>query len=1222
MNHTVYHCSSLKQVFNLLAQSYSSVDIVLDPGIYNLTSSYNVTNLHHIRISSKNATIQCGLSVDDSGTGIAFIRVSNLTIEHVNIIGCGMRHASTVFGKDKIILVRSALFVQNSTSISLCNMSISNSNGTGLIMYDTNGTVSITETSFINNKLNVTEQGLLTAGGGGIYIHFTNCTSGLVACDPNSNLYNKHTMYVIDKCIFQNNNASYPLNDSDIGNIPSETSVTFGSGGGISVWFYGNASNNIIHILHSSFINNSAGLGGGINIRNKQNAYYNFVKIAHCFFTNNTSSREGGGAGLSMGYETYQDRAKTTHNKYIVDNCSFTQNQAVNGVGGGVTLFGSRMQHPTNHFTICNSHFAQNKALFGSAIEVNRQYYESILEGTTFSLTIKNCSFINNSLDYPKLLSTKVSSVGAVATSGVNIIFKGSLLFSGNNSTALAVEGAVIEFYNNSQIKFYDNNGVNGGGILLTNDAWMNIYPNCSVHFVRNTAMHYGGAIYVKLSTHFDYVLSHVCFFRYYLESVPPDRWHFNFTFINNTAGNSDNSVFVTTLKPCRRAYKQGFIKTLLVNGNMHQHPPHNTTPNVIVTAPDKFNFSTNGTLAIIPGEVFNLTTQLRVVDEQGQTVKPIYFIAACIGPLSPYVMPLYHLTNGSIQIAGKQGETCHLQLQTHEIATTIQITMSKCPPGFMFNDNELLCECKVDGTPAIKGCNLATFQAYLDPFYWIGYQNISQNHTKDNNVQYMLYSFCPYRFCYNKTIAQHIPLPHYASQSSLDHFVCSNSKRTGILCAKCIDGYSVTMNSPTFICHHCRNQSLGVLYLVLSYILPVSLLFYFIMAYNIRMTTGPIGAYLFFSQIISSQFPFMGHFSDEYQATSSVVIAIYSISNLNFFHHSVFSYCLFSSAGTVDILAFNLLLSLYPVLLVFVYFLFRRFCNWTHHCRSKFRLSRKSVTHGICAFLILSFAKINVLAFGLLKSVDMNYMNGTLYKRVVYFQGDIEYFRNVQYNVYATGSLFIIAVVILIPTLILVLHPIMITVVSYFEWGDSKCVGFVNKFLLIHKLKPVLDSFQGDYKDNLSIFAGLHSFLYRIVFFSIMVAASTPDVDHLLLLMMAFFLVILLIHVLVMPFKNYIDNAAYSLAYLSLLALLITEHLSTYDESLEMLSWLEIGLSLLPLTCAILHCTWKLLVLARMLWNKRRLRESEMVRTIMQHYLWSMLNTHYLFIQYLKNPK
>jgi len=906
LNQTVYNCSSLQQAFNLLSQNYSSVDIILEPGSYNLTTSHNISNLDHIQISSKNATIKCGPSVDkknDSGKGIAFIRVTNLVIKNVIIIGCGMKHISTKFGKEEFITVRSALFIQNSTNISLYNMSISNSSGIGLLMYDTNGTVNIIGTSFINNsKLFVND----TAGGGGIYIHFTNCTPGLVSCDPSFNAHNKHAIYLIDKCSFQNNSASYHSNFSGLDNTAAckETFLTFGSGGGISVWFYGNANNNSFHINRTSFVGNTAGLGGGINIHSKQNAEHNQVKIAHCSFTNNTSIREGGGAGISMGYEINQEGDKTMHNKYIVDNCLFKYNQAVNGVGGGMALFGSRephMQNSTNNFAVLNSNFTQNKALFGSAIEINRQYFECIPNGAIFTLIIENCTFINNSLNYTKLLLTEVSNIGAVATSSVNIRFKGSSLFSGNNSTALAVEGALIEFYNNSQIKFCDNNGVNGGGILLTNNAWIKIYQNCSVFFIRNTALHYGGAIYVKVSTHFDYVLSHVCFFSYYIESALLTEWNFNFAFINNTAGQSKNSVFVTTLKPCFRAYKNGFMKIFNKSGQVY-HYPHDK--NIIITAPHNFTFSTSDALAIIPGEVFDLTTHLKVVDEQNQEVKPNYFIATCIGSPSPspYVMSLYHLTNGSIQIAGNQGETCHLQLQTHEIATKIQIAITKCPPGFTFNDNKLLCECKVEHTPAISSCD--HFQAYLNRYYWIGYHDIVQNHTKSFNIEYMLYSACPYRFCYNITTLNKQLLPRHANQSTLDRFVCYSRKRTGVLCAKCIDGYSVTLNSPAFTCHRCRSHSLGILYLFLSYILPVTILFYFIMAYNIRMTTGPISAYLFFSQTISSQFPFI-MFADEFQITSRVVIAIYSISNLNFFHHNVFSYCLFSSAGTVDILTY-----------------------------------------------------------------------------------------------------------------------------------------------------------------------------------------------------------------------------------------------------------------------------------------------------------------------------
>ena len=70
-NDTAFNCSSLQQVFNLLSQNYSSVDNILDPGIFNLTTSHTITNVHHIQITSKNATIQCGTSVDNSSRGIA-----------------------------------------------------------------------------------------------------------------------------------------------------------------------------------------------------------------------------------------------------------------------------------------------------------------------------------------------------------------------------------------------------------------------------------------------------------------------------------------------------------------------------------------------------------------------------------------------------------------------------------------------------------------------------------------------------------------------------------------------------------------------------------------------------------------------------------------------------------------------------------------------------------------------------------------------------------------------------------------------------------------------------------------------------------------------------------------------------------------------------------------------------------------------------------------------
>ena len=412
------------------------------------------------------------------------------------------------------------------------------------------------------------------------------------------------------------------------------------------------------------------------------------------------------------------------------------------------------------------------------------------------------------------------------------------------------------------------------------------------------------------------------------------------------------------------------------------------------------------------------------------------------------------------------------------------------------------------------------------------------------------------------------------------------------MLCGRCIEGYSVMMNSPVSICDKCSNVHLGILYLILSYILPVSALFYIIMSYNIRMTTGLINAYLCFSQIIGNHHYYIPskpvtHLSF---TISNIIIAIYNISNLDFFQHYIFSYCLFSNAGTVDILAFKLLLSFYPILLVLIYFILRHYCICKHQCFQNWRLSSSSVTHGMSAFLVLCFAKINILNFGILKYTELFYSNGTSYRMVVYLQGEITYFGESLYNVYAIISLFTLFIIITVPAMLLVFHPILIRISICFEWGESRIILLINKLLLIDRLKPVLDTFHGDYKDNMHFFAGLHFIVYRLILLCIVVMASTANVSRLYLLITIYFIVILLVHVLTMPFKRFINNAAYSFVYCLLIMIIIIEsYFFSTDDLANDLIWTEFLLISLPLFCIVLYCSWKISIAAKLYWKKHK---------------------------------
>ena len=1178
INNTSYQCSSITEVFQQLTNCCNSTDIHIEPGNYNLAISYELADLHDIRIRSETkAVIQCAANVNgtfDFDTGIAFVRVRNLIITNISIVGCGMKHNSTNYIDERFIIVRSALYIQNSTNISLDNVTICNNNGIGLLVYDTNGSVNITRSSFINNTLNPSEQNKNFTGGGGVFIEFTECTPGLTQCDPASNYFNKLSNYTIDQCVFKGNVAIYHLHNSQTTEIAKNVSITFGTGGGLSLCFNGHVYTNLFQISLTSFINNTAYNGSGLSVRGFGILKNNVVQIFGCYLANNSANFSGG--GLSLGNAVYQVGVQNSCNAYIVAKCVFEQNEAT--VGGGISSYGSRELQEPNHFEVYNSSFKSNRAQYGSAIEANNEYYDLIPTGALLTLILSNCNFTNNSFPKDNSLSNS-SSVGAVAMSEVVVEFREITIFTNNTSTALIGDKAVIRFSSDSITTFQDNSGLNGGAISLISGAWISVYPNSSVIFLRNTALQYGGAIYVELSRPYDHLLSHVCFIRYYLENVSLSEWNTNFTFINNTTPESNigKMIFASTLKPCVRAYSVG-------NNFLYDEPFYHysrTNNSIVSTAPTVFKFLSKNntkTFTVIPGNIFDLSVEL--VDELKQVVSSAMFIATCTGPPSPHVVSTYRFTNGSIKIAGKPNEICKLEMKTdtdYQVFTAAKIKLLNCPPGFVYSNEKEECGCIVDHNHqnlAISGCELTSYRAYFNQFYWIGYES--------DDADDLLISPCPYGYCYKDYMSQGKLLPRDANKITLDKFVCGNRSRTGLLCGECIEGYSVAMNSPTFTCYRCKDPHLGILYLLLFYIIPVTILFYIIMAYNIRMTTGPIGAFLFFSQIISSQYHFAFDYSvkannEGAQEGSSIIIAIYSITNLQFFYHNSFSYCLVPNAGSVDILAFNLLLSFYPVLLVLVYFLLRRYCTCRVRCFQRFRFSNKSVTHGVCAFLVLCFAKINVLAFGILKSVEISYINGTSFKKVVYFQGSLKYFGDLLYDVYAVGSIFTIVTVISIPTMILVFHPIMIGIARYFDWGETKCVLLINKILLIHNLKPVLDSFQGDYKDNLSFFAGMHSFLYRIIFFSIMGAASSPDIDYLLLLIVSFFLIILLIHILVMPFKSYIDNISYTLIYFLMLTIIIIElYVYSTGKSSPGLAWLEIILSLVPLVCLIVYFLWK----------------------------------------------
>ena len=1173
---------------------YNSVEIIFGSD-YHLSENYTLIDLDNVLFGSLDSytfTISCTHDDHVMNTGFTFIAVRNLTIQNLKIIGCGKVHNSTsLLNFREFLMFYSSVFIQNSTNITLKNVNISDSYGTGLSIIDTNGTVEITGSIFSNNAVDTNRN---HSGGGGIYVEFTECTPGVIYCNPAENQFNKYSLYYIENCLFEYNIARHSGSDPDYSNDIG-TYIVIGYGGGMLMYFFGQASFNTLYITSSNFSSNQANQGGGLSVSSRQNASHNQVYVTECLFHNNVAfSFQGGGA--SIGFIDYQPDEKTMFNHFTIHSCRFVQNEAPNGAGGGLSWYGSEPIEPTNSFVVNNSTFFGNKAQVGFAMQVN-DLFHLITNGRNLPLIVKDCNFTHNGVMDSEYLPSEFSSqtgVGTVSASGVGIRFQGHTMFVSNYQTALVVDRQQVEFYKDSATDFEDNHGLHGGGILLMGGAWIKANPNSTVTFFGNTAVINGAAICAQLMTPFDFILSHSCFFRYSEENVAIDKWNTSFRFFNDKTGSIKiETIFITTLHPCQNFYSPELVtneKPFCFCEDYQCKSCLNNTADFFATSPAMFCNLSNETFHVIPGKVENMNICVR--DELNNSVDGTQFTADCIETNIynrnfdefPNVLPAYRVTQGQIQIVGKPGTICQLQLQTitdFQITRIFNVSLLNCPPGLFFNNASVQCECLTthrNHNPAVRSCD--HFQAYINPLYWIGYE-------LDNNTSDLLMARCPLGYCY-KGASSDILLPSdVVDKDTLDHLVCNPSHRTGRLCSQCVEGYSVAINSPTFTCEECKNDyKLGILYLFLSYFIPVSILFYIIMAYDIKMTTGTIGAFLFFSQIVGSHYHSHLMYSININKpltldTSNILYALYSISNLVFFNHDVFSFCLFKGAGTADMKAFELLLSFYPVLLIIVYFLMRKYC----HCYSRFgclnrwRFSHNAINHGVCGFLILCFVRITLLTFSLLIPEDILYANETKYKTVVYLQRDMEYFKDFPHTLYAASSLLILVIIIAIPTLILLLHPIMIKIVSVFGWGDSRVVLLINACLFVNKLKPIIDSFLGDYKDNFRYFAGLQMFLYKIVFFFIMVV-TTPEVTLTLLLLTIFMMVITLIHILVMPFKRYVDNAVYSMIYVLLLGILVVElYTIATGKFIDEIIWLLIVLSSMPLSCFIMYCIWKLLI-------------------------------------------
>ncbi len=499
--------------------------------------------------------VQC-----ENETGLTFIYATNVTIRGVEFSQCGVLQYSTskVSDDGSFEQFYTALYFLYASDVTLEFVHVTETPGTGVVMYATVGRNLITNSSFSFNAPRLLANKTSESGGGGLYIEFPYCTPDLQNCTLNFTTlqrYVSNSEYVIESCKFFNNTAKIHDEIQSIFITPQlDKHLAFGRGGGLSIFFKGRSVNNSIQVRSCSIMNNIALWGGGLfmefqDMSNNNNFSMEATKIEsnHCFHHASESKGSGGG-GARVGYIFFAP-THAHHNRMSFLNVTFAGNKAY--YGGGLSLYASREPTEaiaTNTLDFRDCIWTSNLARVGSGVDLS--VWHPVPYGAVIEPSFTDCTFNDNTAQYTQKLGQFVG-LGALYSNFIPVSFRGKVFFLNNTETALVCIGARIQFHSGCVARFHENSGRTGGAVALMGYSFLEVSSGTSLCFVRNRAEIVGGAIFGQSIGEHNLISSGNCFIRYEEIETPPREWDTTFYFEDNKANSEVNSIYATSLLSC-----------------------------------------------------------------------------------------------------------------------------------------------------------------------------------------------------------------------------------------------------------------------------------------------------------------------------------------------------------------------------------------------------------------------------------------------------------------------------------------------------------------------------------------------------------------------------------------------------------------------------------------------------------------------------------------------
>ena len=1176
--HPTTPCKTLSYALNN-TNNYTTIHLLSN---ISLDENIEIHDKRNITILGKGWYIKCAwgsdkFNVSSIGAGLSLYNIRNFTLSQLTMQYCGTLQLLKDGRVNKHLPFRSSLHMWYCQDVTIDRINITSSNGVGLTMFNIEKTVNISRSTFANNSVWKDYRDTVH-GGGGVHLAMNS-----------TNNYMYPLQFLITDCFFDHNTKYYAKSNNSFPGIET--------GGGLQLRFAYNAHNITINIINCRFSHNHAKWGGGMFIGILRDASNNNINIHDSIIENNSASRYHGGGGIDTGFYDFDFEYPPMNNSIFFYNCQIRYNNAT--YGGGNTIYSDVDPHHLrlhNFLYFQNCTWLGNRAEFSAATDVSPNDFDKISGGFSLTPIFRNCMFVKNCISQidPKRTRVYSFSTAAFSATAINVEFKDNTQFLNNTGTALKIDSAMAMFWNGSNVTFKHNKGSKGGGISLVGISQLQFEDNSTFVFENNTAELLGGAIYSYSSDQHDYSSSRTCFLKHFTEKREPfqDR-NVTFYFKDNKAlSNIGSSIYASTLWPCRRSCwdrKCKIFDALSIFNCCVAHFIVNNTNNsnpIYTTSNSSDNQSRN--LEAVPGELIQIRPT--VFDEYNHNVTniTIFRVYALKGSKVTVDNSFQYTTTGKVKVLGKPGNTGQIRVETTDMRRVVidyNISLMNCPPGCVMHTNDVECKHTPNNYQGLQ-CEKQDGRmiSYIMFGVWVGYVN--------NNT--LLTSFCPFSYCdyrekskYKSTEVRRYNILPTNTKEAIDEFICKEG-RTGILCGDCLPDHSVFYHSRGYTCHQNNNKcDYWFLFYILSELLPITIVFIFVLIFNISFTSGAVNGFILFAQVIDLMHleanDFVPFKSGKYLVNIHEIL--YGLFNLELDTSSeALAFCLWRKATTLDVLVMKYVTTGYALILVLCLVFIMNHCNCYCICTCKcFRKQSfsTSIIHGLSAFLVMCYSQCTRVTFSILRPGTLLMEGSHKYERtVVDFNGNLEFFGST-HQIYAIPALFFLFTFVMLPPLILLFNASIVRILPYLnKRGCCTSPRLTNK-LLMTRFKPLLDSFEGCFQDKYRCFAGIY-FLYRVLFLSAHV--FIPSLLWFYAVSEVMLIIMLAIHSITQPYQtkwhNTLDTLMFTnLAIINGLSIFIYYNLSSSSVHVQLqgFQWIQITFIYLPILYITAYIAYKI---------------------------------------------